>query len=261
MTISYLRAAQRGPIAGALHRVAPAAALALGLTLAGSASAETILLTNAEMERPRLLDVEGFGKLKATAIQFDGMYGERKFTNLVAFCVDVYHDIRLGDYTPALEYTDEIAFTTDSHPTAPQVLTSEQVTHVGRLIHYGTQAFRNAPSDTRAERNARWNELAAVQGAIWQVTSGLDVVSENASLDGWINDLSGVGYDAFFNASYGPVGSKFTFLAPKVYPDPSGEQAYGTAVPEPAAWLMMILGFGGVGAVIRTRRRMALRPI
>jgi hypothetical protein len=28
-----------------------------------------------------------------------------------------------------------------------------------------------------------------------------------------------------------------------------------TAVPEPAAWAMMLLGFGGIGAAVRYRRR------
>jgi len=32
----------------------------------------------------------------------------------------------------------------------------------------------------------------------------------------------------------------------------------GSAAPEPTAWALMILGFGGVGASLRTRRRLAL---
>jgi hypothetical protein len=32
---------------------------------------------------------------------------------------------------------------------------------------------------------------------------------------------------------------------------------FQTAVPEPAAWAMMLVGFGGLGAVMRSRRRMA----
>ena len=30
------------------------------------------------------------------------------------------------------------------------------------------------------------------------------------------------------------------------------------AVPEPAAWALMIMGFGGVGAMVRARRRLAV---
>ncbi|MDB5479253.1 MAG: hypothetical protein JWO83_306, partial [Caulobacteraceae bacterium] len=41
----------------------------------------------------------------------------------------------------------------------------------------------------------------------------------------------------------------------------SGEEASGslqeTVVPEPTAWVLMILGFGGVGIAMRSRRRMA----
>jgi hypothetical protein len=32
----------------------------------------------------------------------------------------------------------------------------------------------------------------------------------------------------------------------------------GNAVPEPATWAMMIMGFGGIGAVVRRRRGQAL---
>ena len=34
----------------------------------------------------------------------------------------------------------------------------------------------------------------------------------------------------------------------------------GGAVPEPATWGMMIVGFGGIGALLRTRRRQAALP-
>jgi hypothetical protein len=39
--------------------------------------------------------------------------------------------------------------------------------------------------------------------------------------------------------------------------DSTGLSATITAVPEPAAWAMMLVGFGGVGAAMRSRRKMA----
>ncbi|HEX3367853.1 PEPxxWA-CTERM sorting domain-containing protein [Phenylobacterium sp.] len=36
-----------------------------------------------------------------------------------------------------------------------------------------------------------------------------------------------------------------------------GEFSFTTAVPEPAAWSLMIMGFGGLGALLRQRRRQA----
>jgi hypothetical protein len=35
----------------------------------------------------------------------------------------------------------------------------------------------------------------------------------------------------------------------------------GAAVPEPATWAMMIIGFGGVGATLRNRRRSAMLQV
>jgi hypothetical protein len=40
---------------------------------------------------------------------------------------------------------------------------------------------------------------------------------------------------------------------------PSGEiRGFLTAVPEPATWAMLVLGFGGIGAALRRRRQLAL---
>jgi hypothetical protein len=35
---------------------------------------------------------------------------------------------------------------------------------------------------------------------------------------------------------------------------PDGSNFNGVSVPEPATWAMMILGFGGIGSVLRRRR-------
>jgi hypothetical protein len=55
---------------------------------------------------------------------------------------------------------------------------------------------------------------------------------------------SGVGYEA---DSVGVLA----------YRDPPNFPGLGGAVPEPAAWTMMILGFGGIGALLRRRREAA----
>ncbi|HEX4507113.1 MAG TPA: PEPxxWA-CTERM sorting domain-containing protein, partial [Alphaproteobacteria bacterium] len=41
---------------------------------------------------------------------------------------------------------------------------------------------------------------------------------------------------------------------PPVDPPPSGGEPPITGVPEPAAWAMLVLGFGGLGAVLRRQR-------
>jgi len=40
-----------------------------------------------------------------------------------------------------------------------------------------------------------------------------------------------------------------------------GNQIIGTAVPEPATWAMMLAGFGGLGAAIRSQRRRAATTV
>lgn len=247
--------ARGGAMARALKGAVPVAAFAVGLAAASPGAATTVILQNGVMDQPRLVTIAGLGQVKATPVQFDGVYGSTPFTNLVAFCVDVYHRITLGTYTPELTYTDDVELTTDSNYENAQALSGGQITQIGRLINYGTAAFNNAPTGTAAQRNARWDELASVQGAIWQVVSGRDVTSTNAGVDAWINNLSGAGYEGFFNAAYGEVRTSFTFLTPLVYPAKPGSQGMGVgAVPEPAAWLLMIGGFGGAGAMLRRRR-------
>ena len=90
---------------------------------------------------------------------------------------------------------------------------------------------------------------------------------------------NGVGYNAtaFYQFDAGASGlNTFTFARPglsnarlfltgsaPIIPPPCsglncGSSVFGSAaVPEPAAWALMILGFGGVGTMLR-RRRMAL---
>ena len=42
-----------------------------------------------------------------------------------------------------------------------------------------------------------------------------------------------------------------------IWNDSTGFSATLTAVPEPATWALMIVGFGGAGAMLRSRRRVA----
>jgi hypothetical protein len=42
------------------------------------------------------------------------------------------------------------------------------------------------------------------------------------------------------------------------YPDNSGSQTLSVGVPEPATWAMLLIGFSGLGAALRARRKVAL---
>lgn len=258
-----------------LKTALPGAALALGLAFAPAANAATYVLQNGAMDTPRTLNIAGIGNAKATPMQFDGFIEgtpDVPFTNLVAFCVDVYHSISLGDYNPDLTYTDDIDLTTDSHwdNAQRQILTFSQVLQISRLVNYGTNVFYNAPAP------GRFDELAAVQGAIWKVVSKRAVTAasgtnaQKLAMNNRINALSGVTYNSAFNLSYGEVKNGITFITPFKekqtrngvqiisYPNRNLTQSFAfAAVPEPQTWALMIGGFALAGGVLRAQRRKA----
>jgi hypothetical protein len=263
-----------------LKSALPGAALALGLAFAPAANAATYVMQNGTMESPRTLNIAGIGNARATPVQFDGFIDtssapDAPFTNLVAFCVDVFHSISLGDYNPDLTYTDDIALTHNSHWDANQrvVLTGSQILQISRLVNYGTNVFYS-----NATGAVRFDELAAVQGAIWKVVSNRNVTAasgnnaQKLAMNTRIGLLSAATYNTAFDANYGQVGNNITFITPYktkkngqliVYPDKNLTQSFafaslgGAAIPEPATWALMIGGFGLAGGVLRAQRRKA----
>lgn len=247
----------------------PAAVFAFGVASASAGQAATYVLQNGAMDHGRTMTIAGIGSAKAAPIQFDGYIDDvvdKPFTNLVAFCVDVYHRISLGDYNPDLTYTDTIDLTTDSNFVGANILLKTEILQIGRLVNYGTNVFYKAPVVTTTQRTARWDELAAVQGAIWQVVSGRNVTHNNGfgALDMRVNALgNALTYNGAFNLDYGTVSSKFTLITPfkngrnpKIYPHRDLTQSFAiSAAPEPATWALMIGGFGLAGAMLRRSRR------
>ena len=239
--------------------VAMAAAMACG----SAASAATVSITNGQMSNPLVVNLSGSaynGTVYDGAMQFTTTING-KADNIIAFCVDVYHEISFGPYTPALQYQTN-TFTTNSAPTSPTVLTSSQILQIDKLVNYGT----DLQNDGSLSASTKSYDVAAVQGAIWQVVSGEDVTlasgwSQNAGVNAanfnlLVDNLSGANY-ANYMTGYGAIGSSTTFITPVNYPNASGTQSFLFAggVPEPASWAMMIAGIGLVGGVLRHRRQ------
>ena len=247
-------------------RAASAAILLSAFVAAAPADAATIIFDSGRMDHARTVNIEGVGNVAAAPMLFTGTYDGDAFTDLVAFCVDVYHRITRADYDPDLVYTDTVPLTTDSNFVGATLLTSTQIAQVGRLTNYGVLAFDNAPTTTFAQRTSRWDELAAVQGAIWQVVTGRNVTSTNLTLDARIDAFSSGAFASFFVAAYGAPGDDITFLTPLNYPDRRGTQGMvipnpgggETAIPEPATWALMIGGFALAGSALRRARRTSL---
>ncbi len=109
-------------------------------------------------------------------------------------------------------------------------------------------------------RNTR---LSAVQSAIWQVMSNRNVTSLNHDLafDLLVDNLSGNHLTNYFAGGYGNQGHAVTVLNPvqlfggRNHNTPLAlTQSFAVAaVPEPATWAMMIIGFGAMGVVLRRR--------
>jgi len=73
------------------------------------------------------------------------------------------------------------------------------------------------------------------------------------TVDGSTTDplsIAGFGHVGFIKYEFGPTGDFFGIGGSAVYQ----VEAFG-AVPEPATWAVMLAGFGGVGAAMRSRRR------
>lgn len=262
---------------GVVRGVAVAGALAFGAMAAGAANAATIVIENGYMDSARNLKISGLNNnnpVKATAMQFDGYYdnpgykNDVDFNNIVAFCVDVYHNITTGDYNPDLVYRDDKPVTTDSNFPNPKNLSQAQLDQIGLLVNYGTRVFYQAPKTTAAEKAARYDQLAAVQGAIWKVVSGRTVTAAtgNNQTDAKINNLiltfSDLNYRFNTSSAYklGSITTKVTFWTPKTYGQSRTTQAFAVgSVPEPATWVMMIGGFAFAGAMLR-RSRQRLGP-
>lgn len=269
---------------GALKVVGPAVALAFGaMTVPTVASADTYVMQDADMYNYRYLKLSGSGfstvTVKAAPVLFDGYIQgmpNEPFENLVAFCVDVYHTVELKEYNPDLTYTDTVDLEHNSHwdPAKREYLTFEERVQIGRLVNYGTEIF-----STMANGNARYNELAAVQGAIWKVVSGLNVSTTNVSGNNGQNNAiqqrlnalaNATNYQSAFIYAEGETRARIKLLTPfttgkyaKQYPHKQLPQSFAIAgpVPEPATWIMMIGGFAVAGGMLRRSRAQRLAVV
>lgn len=133
------------------------------------------------------------------------------------------------------------------------------------LLHPGDGTDGN-PGDASVVFTARTSGAYAVSGLFERLdttTNGTGVivsVYDNTTLESSATLPASGGYlsSSAFSGTYNlAAGDKLTFDVAKNGPyqyDSTGLSATVTSVPEPATWAMMILGMGGMGAVLRRRR-------
>lgn len=195
----------------------------LGLSLpAGQAAASTF--TTAMDTSPPIVHVND-----GLAVNQDVYMGPMEFTSadtlttLLVWCIDLQHTINIGQ---SYEYTTQslTSYLGSSFDAAVW-------TEVAGLVKAGS-LLSHGPA------------MNPYQGAIWDTLHPGVVSSGDAVLMSSVHGLEGQNLTS-------------TFAGFTVYTPVNGGQTMvgWNPVPEPATWGLMILGLGGVGAMLRRRRR------
>ena len=234
--------------------LAVAAALGAVMGLAGAAQATTMVLVSDSMNTGYTAQITGpaspftGGGLDAYEgpITFQVTEGGKPMT-ITAFCVDLFDDISLGGLNLNYEsWTLGSARDTDNQHLGT-TLTGGQLGEIDKLLTLASAL------ETNMSGNAP--ELAALQGAIWEVENpAYTVTSHNGGIDNltaqYVADAAITNPNA---TGYLPTGRMETIIS-----SGTDNQAFAFAVPggvpEPATWTMMIMGFGAMGAALRRRR-------
>jgi hypothetical protein len=164
----------------------------------------------------------------------------------IAFCDDLFDALAteqgFSAYpSPAYTYTPGALSTAEPVPGSGVTLTTAQAEEISGLVSEGAEFAVNAPDN--------W-ELAvvAIQAAIWHAEYGVDATFAPTATGA----IEASDYTTY-------IGQTFT-AAPTAISladgtDGSGNAIQGlVAVPEPAAWALMLVGFGALGASLRARR-------
>ena len=158
-----------------------------------------------------------------------------------AYCLNILKSIKIGAQTPALAYNGAtFSKTFDGLALSPAA--AHETAWLYNTYGQGMAASAAAGQD--------------LQAAAWQVEfQGIhaDFDVGNAAQQARIDALTAL---AETHATYAGSLSAFISADGKTQPitGGGGGGGGGGGVPEPATWTMMILGIGGVGALMRRRR-------
>jgi hypothetical protein len=155
-------------------------------------------------------------------------------TPIVVFCDDIFHYI----YVPSTDTFTTGIVTTDSNGVT---LTQKQSGTMGLIAQIGLADYRNNNMDG----------AIAAQAAIWAVEYGSGNISINSNYSGYSSSDVGkiaTDFNTYTNLQY--AGSSYAEGLIGV----SGVQSQITGVPEQSTWVMMMLGFAGLGFAAYSRQ-------
>jgi hypothetical protein len=132
------------------------------------------------------------------------------------------------------------------------------------VIGINTGTGTNHPFANIGEPNIAFNQVILLSGATGIATLGNTTLESSITGNAFSIQLPGS-----LPISTGSSSAQFSFaLWPRVglgnnnqISDFAPQNAMLSAVPEPASWAMMLLGFAGVGAVMRRRQRQPLAQL
>jgi hypothetical protein len=224
------------------------AAVAAGaLAIAAPASAVTLVSATMDTSNTALISGPGYSTVNAYIgpVTFHAKDGADEY-DFTAYCVDIYHDMFLGPLNAPNGYAYHPEdLTTDSKNStallqAGNLLSSLQLDEIASLLNLSALITKANVADLGHKR-------AGIQGAIWEIENPTITVTGSALVNDYITHYKN-------HAHADPLSASQIHA---VFADDFGHQAFAYAggIPEPATWTMMIMGFGGIGAVLRRRRQ------
>ena len=243
--------------------LAAAAALAV-MGMASQASATiNFNITNVSMQTAYHANIVGFGEAYSNGVTFDvsNYPGE---TQLFGFCIDIYHDMYLYQ---SYQYQSNQDTGGGLVPNAGTSLDDTQKAAITDLVDTGWLMHQATPND-----GTTIMKLAAIQAAIWAIevptTNNLPTVTlVNGGLASDPNSYQHW-FEAYRDGQYDRLndGNDRVFTITDRILDINGNAVHQSfavgwpipGVPEPSTWGLMILGFGGMGALLRRQRRQGL---
>jgi hypothetical protein len=179
----------------------------------------------------------GNGNQIAANFRLTGHDGKGDPFDVLAFCVDLLHQINLGNNTLA-NINPNLTYKRGKLTSAPGggALSTAQVQQMMGLASLGFSLVQAGDPDLGVK-------IPAIQAAIWSIEYGKTATSGNAAVQGWINSYIALAPTLNGRASY--IFSLDT---------PTRQGVFIPEVPEPATWAMLIAGFGLVGYAARRRR-------